>query len=53
MISVPVTPHNKDIFLQLKELDKQFQQCESAFLKLSLIIKANKLCESLELESQF
>lgn len=49
MISVPVTEKNQDIFLKLKELDIQFQKCNSSFLRVAIIVKANALCEKLEL----
>ena len=50
MISVPVTEKNQEIFLELKELDVQFRKCKDSFLRLSIIVKANALCEKLELE---
>jgi hypothetical protein len=49
-ISVPVTEHNRTIFEELKKLDKKFQRCDDGLLRLSIIIKANVLCEKLELE---
>lgn len=49
MIPVPVTEKNQEIFLELKELDVQFRKCKDSFLRLSIIIKANALCEKLEL----
>lgn len=49
MISVPITETNTKIYLDLVELDKQFQQTQDHHQEQAIIAMANKLCENLEL----